>query len=467
MIDVEVYHSWQSCRGFLSVMHKSFPMRNPFLAPEWMETWWKHFSSPGKHLEILVFRAGERLVGYAPLYYEYRRALGAREYRFVGDGVANCLEVVFEPGLGAEVFSSLSEYFVKLGLPIVLSLRDVSDSSPTHGFLRELRGKGLNSLSYFPLYSCPRAFLCSTWEEFFETAVSRSKKRRELRKFEERFHSVGFVEFSVIRDATDLTNQEGMLEEMMELHRRRFRRTLNATVRDEFWSFCRDVVESMAGAGLNLSILRLDGRLVSFVLGFEYGTTFIDYLVAFDPVMERFSLGHVHLMKLMRHLISRGFKIFDFSKGEGVYKRRWARGTAVNYGFLVTFNSGNWLELYRWLRSLQVRLLSWGRRRGYNMRVRKVLGSIAGIPDLLCCRVGTYARGGECRLVEMEACNVGEQEKWTSWSYAAIHGLPEEAKRALVGYRYYNADHEIAVSLRERGVLVWDRTVGEYYRLRY
>lgn len=87
--------------------------------------------------------------------------------------------------------------------------------------------------------------------------------------------------------------------------------------------FLTDVAEKFAQNGwLNLSFLDVNGQHVSGVLGFEYSGKYYYYQTAFDPNYS-YSVGNIHILYILKDLISRGLKEFDFLRGDEAYKLRW------------------------------------------------------------------------------------------------------------------------------------------------
>jgi CelD/BcsL family acetyltransferase involved in cellulose biosynthesis len=54
-----------------------------------------------------------------------------------------------------------------------------------------------------------------------------------------------------------------------------------------------------------------------------------------DPRRDAESLGSVLMSLMIRRAIERGYKRFDFLRGEESYKRRWTRTTRSCYEFVV------------------------------------------------------------------------------------------------------------------------------------
>ena len=72
---------------------------------------------------------------------------------------------------------------------------------------------------------------------------------------------------------------------------------MNPLFNKESRSFWMSALSQFQGSNLSLSIIELDGVLVSFLIGFKMGQFFVDYAPAFDPALALFSLGQIHLMR--------------------------------------------------------------------------------------------------------------------------------------------------------------------------
>ena len=79
---------------------------NPFGAPAWAESWWRHLAPPGATLSVVAIHDDEELVGLAPFY--ATRRLGVRELRLLSGGLASRLDILADPERGMEIGEAIA-----------------------------------------------------------------------------------------------------------------------------------------------------------------------------------------------------------------------------------------------------------------------------------------------------------------------------------------------------------------------
>lgn len=91
--------------------------------------------------------------------------------------------------------------------------------------------------------------------------------------------------------------------------------------------FLRGVVtEGLAAGLLACSSLSLDGRSISWDIGFVQGGTYYGYIRSFDMAYARMSPGTAHLARLVEWMIATGGTKLDFLLGQEKYKAGWTDG---------------------------------------------------------------------------------------------------------------------------------------------
>ena len=106
--------------------------------------------------------------------------------------------------------------------------------------------------------------------------------------------------------------------------------------------------ELAARQQLWLATLDLDGVPAAAWYGFTDRETVYFYQSGRDPRWERESVGLVLMGAMIRRAIERGFRRFDFLRGDDAYKRHWTETRRMTEEFTI-FRPG-WRG--RWLRAL-------------------------------------------------------------------------------------------------------------------
>jgi len=206
-----------------------------------------------------------------------------------------------------------------------------------------------------PLWACPYLELGDDWDRYLATLTS--TRRQTLRRKERnlrRDHAMVITDY----DGDRLDEGWNLL---VALHERRWDGGGGA-FRDPsvIRLHRRFVAELAARRQLWLSTLDVDGVPAAAWYGFTFGDTVYFYQSGRDPRWERESVGVVLMAAMIRRAIERGYRRFDFLRGEDVYKRDWTESRRITEEITI-FRPG-WGG--RWLRALDAVAELRGRLRG-------------------------------------------------------------------------------------------------------
>lgn len=124
--------------------------------------------------------------------------------------------------------------------------------------------------------------------------------------------------------------------------------------------FFRKLLEGALGRTVHFSALQLDGRAISWHLGFSHRGVFYYYIPAYSNEYESYSPGKVLIGFLIEKSFDSGFEKFDFLRGREKYKFDWAKQESDYFGFfftrkgLLATSSLNCSKLLRKMRRLLV-----------------------------------------------------------------------------------------------------------------
>jgi hypothetical protein len=353
--------------------------KNIFFTNKWMQLWLDYFGSEFK-LELLTFYSSENeLLGFVPLCYKEKKFIKGRDYKILGDRKSSYLHLPILDEYKKEVYLKMLEFLNSKNIPIRITFNDISDNSEDYLILEEVSQK--YSTNKYELYQCPYSILESDWNDYFNTHFKK-KKRTELRKFRSKLENLGEVNLIRIRDKDSFNLYKDKIEETFIVHHKRFQSVLNSSKYSDkdYKNFYFNLMESFAEQEiLDLSLLCLDNHVISFLLAFKQGNILIDYIPAFDPSFSKYSLGHVHLMMLFEDLCNEKTQyIFDFSKGVGLYKQKWADGLYNNYSFTINLGSNpfNTLNLFSFYSNIKTKIIIFGRKKGINKKIKTMIGEV-------------------------------------------------------------------------------------------
>lgn len=196
------------------------------------------------------------------------------------------------------------------------------------------------------LWACPYLDLRPTWDEYLGTLTA--TRRQTLRRKERNLHR---------RHAMAITDYHGdRLDEgwhwLVTLHERRWGSVGGGAFRDPSIVHLhrRFAAELSARGQLWLTTLDLDGAPAAAWYGFACGDTVYFYQGGREPRWERESVGLVLMGAMIQRAIERGYRRFDFLRGQEPYKSLWTASQQLTEE-LTVFRPG-WSG--RWLRALDV-----------------------------------------------------------------------------------------------------------------
>jgi len=295
----------------------------PFISWEWLFSWWQAYGVPGT-LRLLAMRHEGTLVGVAPLYLARdQSSLGTpcRTLKFVGDGSfdSDYLGFVVDPAHEARFVDRFVAWLRDNREWDALSLRDMAGGSTLaaalHARTRGLEADFREDAGRAAVLELPATFdaLLAQLQPRFRT-----KLRSLLRRIDEQAVTFEY----------GCTPQQlrARLRSLFQLHQRRWIAAgepgLFGSARKRM--FYAHFVPRFARRGwLRLYSLRSDRGYVAHELCFgDDGTTYL-LQEGFDPSNTSASYGQMLRAAVIRHLIERGERRYDFLGGFSRHKESW------------------------------------------------------------------------------------------------------------------------------------------------
>ena len=283
----------------------------PFATWQFQTIWFRAFAPGPLHLLAVQDGTGE-WVGFLPLY-ETPTPDGPVLRLVGGTDVADYLDVIAVAGREEEVWKAL--------LPALadepgatLDLRPVPAASPTAGLLSSLAGSAGLACRVDVEDRCPIVELADTWEGYLAglSGKDRHELRRKLRRAE-----AGRPRVEVARTPAAMA---ALMDDFVALHRRS--KVGKARFMDEPMEvFYRELGRELADAGLAaLWMLWLEDRPAAALFCLEQAGAVSLYNSGFDPEARAMSPGVVLIARTIEDAIARGFRRYDFLRGEEPYK---------------------------------------------------------------------------------------------------------------------------------------------------
>jgi CelD/BcsL family acetyltransferase involved in cellulose biosynthesis len=304
----------------------------PFQTPQWNLAWWELVGrrDPTLTLHTLVFERDGAPCAVAPLM--LREEGGGRALNFVSDPYADYLDMLIDPAVEPSLIHQ--EFFAHLRRGLkehwdVVQLREVPKTSSTLAYLQE-DGGGERSVTLRPSSVCPRLELND------EAATARALGIKEYAVKQRRLGQIAPLACHHFAAPADI---EARLPAYMAMHLRQWSPKLGRGISFDdatIERFYREAIRFLAPHGLLLlTELTLGGRPLAYYYGFIHRQTFWGYRPTYDVSMAKYSPGAVMHRLMFIDLKERGFRTFDFMRGDYAYKYRYANVLTRNTDLLM------------------------------------------------------------------------------------------------------------------------------------
>lgn len=283
----------------------------PFATWQFQTAWFRAFAPGPLHLLAAQDGAGE-WAGVLPLY-ETPTPDGPVLRLVGGTDIADYLDLIAVAGREEEVWKAMLPALAHLPWRTV-DLRPVPAASATPGLLASLAAASGLACRAEVEDRCPVVELPETWEGYLAglSGKDRHELRRKLRRAD-----AGRPRVEVARTPPAMA---ALMDGFVALHRQSKvgkSRFMDAPME----AFFRDLGRALSAAGLAaLWMLWLEERPVAALFCLEQAGTVGLYNSGFDPDARAMSPGVVLIARTIEDAIRRGFRRYDFLRGEEPYK---------------------------------------------------------------------------------------------------------------------------------------------------
>ncbi|MGB9589830.1 MAG: GNAT family N-acetyltransferase, partial [Candidatus Hydrothermia bacterium] len=284
------------------------------LAHPWgiqMEPWWlmPWLETLSRRPIAIAMRDGNALTACG--FFERRRAslvmrgiLKKRVLVFLSQGPADFSDLLMAPGVKPdEVASVFAEALRNIPKVDELRLEQFPESSAVS---RPLSGALETSLrDWVRVYS---ADLTIGYEALWRGAGRNARRdiHKKVRKLLERFQ----IKYDALGEA-----DEAIVSEIISLNQKRGER--RSPFLGKSAGFTRRMIRECEAAGrLLIFTMRADSALISYRLGFLRDGVFWDWNTSYDPALFKLSPGKVHLTHILKYCVDKGFREFNFMRGD-------------------------------------------------------------------------------------------------------------------------------------------------------
>jgi CelD/BcsL family acetyltransferase involved in cellulose biosynthesis len=323
-LKLEKFDDWSALEQLSSQWNElvSASLSNDFfLTWEWLSCWWKAYGD-AKELFVLVCSDDEgKIIGIAPLYRaELKAFFSFRTLRLIGDGTedADNFDFIIQAGYERACIATFLDWLAANGSEWdQLELNSVpSESKPVQELQVQLAERGWQdnkSLTPRCVISLP-----ASWDEYLEK-ISNERRRnwkRKLKRAQDRF------EITLLQCGTQDEIEQG-LHSLFQLHQNTWRARGKAgkfAVAQRRILYCSLAEQAFKNGQLYLWVLKLDGAPVAVLFALAYGKKSYGMQQGFDPDYVEYGVGTLAQMSLLKDLIERGYRYYDFLGGRDAYK---------------------------------------------------------------------------------------------------------------------------------------------------
>lgn len=303
-----------------------------FMTYGWFRAWAKQLTRKDRagriQPHVLVLRAGLEIVGVAPLARRLAsRLIGLRKLEFVTNhSDYNDLIVGFDQAGQTE---AAIDYLARTSRQWdVIDLRELRDIEGKIASIESaLTRSGLSYQRFLEKDGCPYLPIDGDAESRLSGHV-----RRTLRRRKERAEAEGLR----IRIIENPQREPDLLKKLLTLENLKHGHTAYAPFMSAYPEVFQSLFNTLGPLGwLYIALLEVGDRPIAFQLGFLCGDKIWDYTKAYDRSYSRFAPGTILLPELLNFGIERGFREYDFLRGEEQYKSVWSAGSHPRYRLLI------------------------------------------------------------------------------------------------------------------------------------
>ncbi|MBD3198077.1 MAG: GNAT family N-acetyltransferase [Candidatus Lokiarchaeota archaeon] len=312
---------------------------------EWCDTWWKFFKNENRSLHIITVLKNGIIAGIVPMFLE--KSIHMKKLKFIGSGLTDFHEFLIDKYNGYSlIIKTIINYLYKCEKWDVVLLENVNNKEVIYKHLTEA-GIDKKKQSEITILNISGY----SWEEYFKT-VSNHKFRYEIKRRKKKLEKEKNPRFELINSSNF---SSAHLDLVFDLHVRRWQevnRNSKLTIKT-IDLFLREILTNCIENGKAFLYLLYDDKtLISYRLGFVSGQTFFDWNTSYNPAYAKYAPGQLIIGYVLEDLINRGFRCFNFMRGDYQYKKKWVpennENNSINFLFAIGKRSikGNILEKY-------------------------------------------------------------------------------------------------------------------------
>lgn len=309
---------------------------------EWLKNWWAHKRRNEEITPYIVeITENEETIGVIPMYLSYK-TFANRHFRILkpaGAGVFNYLIPILSKNYCPQKL--LKKAFDKIYEDKhnwdSICWEDIPEGSNLDLFLKNKKSKYVKGkIQWFS----PHIKLDKDIKVFHKQ-ISR-KYLKGIFYNERKLNREGELHYGVVKKEEDIAS---IMDMFFEFHCGRWK--FSPYKSHEERRLLMKTIKSFFERGLvHLSYLSHNGNIASVEIGLVDRETRYLYMGAMNPEFHKYSIGHIHMYKIIKDACIEGYEFVDFFCGAEEYKQKWGPINKNNFEYLL-FNNSKESFLYR------------------------------------------------------------------------------------------------------------------------
>lgn len=360
IVRISDYHEFRNYKERWDDLLSRSDTDNIFLTYDWIDACIRHFFNKEVLLILNIFYE-DRLIGIAPLMIKRGRYLGlpVRTLCFIGTGISDRMDFIVEGNKG-EAAVSIMDYLMSIKSEWdFINMEEMLDGTDT---IRAIE-------SYIAERSITNIFGPS--KKAFFIAMDRAKGKISQR-FSKKFHTKlkkinnkwQGLNLTFERYAGSGTSGEKLFSVFHDIENKSWKGDRQSGIFSKPVSsnFHREILSKFSKDGcLDLSVLNLNERPIAYIYNYLYGKRSYNYSIAYDKKHFNISPGTLLMLWALSDSSARDIVEFDFARGEGEWKARFARDFRLHNRVRI-FKKAPYSRLLYYLQS---RFMPYMRRKRY------------------------------------------------------------------------------------------------------
>jgi len=300
---------------------------------EWLYNYSKHFSTKNSLLILLAFYE-DKLIGIAPLQkLKYNRfgIFRQKKITFIGEVFSEYNDFIIYSEYFFSAINSFLQYLSENYSDYYLDLRDIPIESITNTFF-------IKQTRYFKIELKSEVYLFVNTSGNIKDYLSKYSKKTiqtlksKIKKLQELNSEFTFCNYIDENDFLKLIEYN--------LYRQNKKHLISFFQNENNISFIQQIVKEYNNSSFLLySLCQIDNQTKSIYLCFLFNNKVYFYLSGFDLEFKKYSLGMVHLHKILEYCFNNNIYEFDFMRGSDDYKFRFHPEKRYLKRYLININN--------------------------------------------------------------------------------------------------------------------------------